>query len=204
MLHYKTIDPATLELLKSLLAIPEFENLRLAGGTSLALQIGHRTSVDLDLFGALSIEPDEVLEIIRPLGNISIIKNSKNIHIFTINNIKVDLVNYGYPWLAPVNNTDFLRLAGLEDICAMKLAAITGRGTKKDFIDVYFLLQYFSLKEMLRLYSEKYTDGSIFMVIKSLSYFDDAEEEPEPLMFSIIDWNVIKEEMQKQISSLTF
>ena len=126
MLHYKTIDPATLELLKNLLAIPEFESLRLAGGTSLALQIGHRTSVDLDLFGALSIEPDEVLEIIRPLGNISIIKNSKNIHIFTINNIKVDLVNYGYPWLAPVNNTDFLRLAGLEDICAMKLAAITG------------------------------------------------------------------------------
>lgn len=203
MLHYKTINPATLELLKNLLAIPEFESLRLAGGTSLALQIGHRTSVDLDLFGVLSIEPDEVLETIRPLGNISIIKNSKNIHIFTINNIKVDLINYGYPWLVPVNNTDFLRLAGLEDICAMKLAAITGRGTKKDFIDIYFLLQYFSLEEMLHFYSEKYTDGSIFMVIKSLSYFDDAEEEPEPLMFSITDWDMIKREIQKQVSFLS-
>lgn len=203
MLHYKTIEPSTLELLKALLAIPEFKSLRLAGGTSLALQIGHRTSIDLDLFGVISKESDEILEIIRPLGNIITIKNSKNIHIFIINNIKVDIINYAYPWLAPANNADSLRLADMKDICAMKLAAIAGRGTKKDFIDIYFLLQHFTLEEMFRFYSDKYTDGSTFMIAKSLSYFDDAEEDPEPLMFNQIDWHVIKQEIQKQISSFS-
>ena len=202
MLHYKTIEPATLELLKALLAIPEFEYLRLAGGTSLALQIGHRTSIDLDLFGVLSVEPNEVLELIRPLGNISIIKNSRIIHSFIINNIKVDLINYRYPWLTDTNNSDSLRLASIKDICAMKLAAVAGRGTKKDFIDVYFLLQHYSLQEMLRLYKEKYTDGSTFMIIKSLSYFDDAEDEPEPFMFENIDWDMVKQTILKELSSL--
>ncbi|MBP3518170.1 MAG: nucleotidyl transferase AbiEii/AbiGii toxin family protein [Parabacteroides sp.] len=203
MLHYKTIETSTLELLKALLAIPDFANLRLAGGTSLALQIGHRTSIDLDLFGTISKEPDEILEIIRPLGNIITLKNTRNIHTFIINNIKVDIIHYTYPWLAPANNTDSLRLASMKDICAMKLAAIAGRGTKKDFIDIYFLLQHFTLDEMFHFYSEKYADGSLFMIIKSLSYFDDAEEDPEPLMFNHIEWHVIKQEIQKQISSFS-
>ena len=91
----------------------------------------------------------------------------------------------------------------MEDICAMKLSAITGRGTKKDFIDIYFLLQYFTLKEMLALYSQKYSDGSTFLVLKSLSYFEDAELEPDPFMLTDINWNTIKNSikshLQKQI-----
>lgn len=85
----------------------------------------------------------------------------------------------------------------------MKLAAVAGRGTKKDFIDVYFLLQHYSLQEMLRLYKEKYTDGSTFMIIKSLSYFDDAEDEPEPFMFENIDWDMVKQTILKELSSLS-
>lgn len=203
MLHYKTIEPATLELLKKLLAIPGFENLRLAGGTSLALQIGHRTSIDLDLFGLLDMEPEEVLDAIRSLGTVTILKNSRTIHIFMLNNIKVDIVNYNYPWLTPPNETDNLRLAGMEDICAMKLAAVAGRGTRKDFIDVYFLLRSFTLQEMFHFYSVKYTDASPFMVIKSLIYFEDAEKDPEPLMFEPLEWDTLKLELQKQVQSLS-
>ena len=75
----------------------------------------------------------------------------------------------------------------------MKLAAVTGRGTKKDFIDIYFLLLQFSLKEMMEFYKNKYADGSDFLVLKSLTYFEDAEQEQEPFMFNNISWHVIKE-----------
>lgn len=203
MLHYQTIEPATLELLKKLQAIPEFCDLRLVGGTSLALQIGHRTSIDLDLFGPLDMQPEEIVDTIRSLGAVSILKNARSIHIFMVDNIKVDIVNYSYPWLSPLIKTDNLRLASLEDICAMKLAAITGRGTRKDFIDVHFLLRYFTLEEMFSFYQQKYADGSPFMVIKSLTYFDDAEAEPEPLMFEATNWETLKTELQKQVSSLS-
>nr|WP_129732212.1 nucleotidyl transferase AbiEii/AbiGii toxin family protein [Parabacteroides goldsteinii] len=202
MLHYKTIDPATLELLKNLQAIPEFEQLRLVGGTSLALQIGHRKSVDIDLFGQINLEPDELLDVIRPLGNIMTFKNSQNIHVFTINDVKVDIVNYSYPWLTQGMNIDNLLLANQRDICAMKLAAVTGRGTRKDFIDIYFLLRSFTLKEMLNYYIQKYADGSPFMVMKSLTYFEDAEDEPEPYMFESVSWDSIKTEIRDQASRL--
>ena len=203
MFQYQTIEPATLELLKNLLAIPEFQNLRLAGGTSLALQIGHRKSIDLDLFGTLEFEPDEILDILNSIGSLTTIRNMRNIHVFMINGIKVDIINYSYPWLYQANKADDLRLASIKDIAAMKLAAIAGRGTRKDFIDIHFLLRQFSLQEMLDLYTAKYADGSVFMILKSLIYFDDAENDPEPFMFETIDWNLIKSELRDQVAKLT-
>jgi hypothetical protein len=101
-------------------------------------------------------------------------------------------VNYPYPWLKPALNVDGLSLATIEDIAAMKLAAIAGRGSKKDFIDLYFILQRFSLKEILTFYSKKYHDGSVFLVLRSITYFDDAEEELMPKMLINISWNEIK------------
>lgn len=203
MLYYNTIDPSTLALLRSLQSIPEFGNLRLVGGTSLALQIGHRTSIDLDLFGTLLPEADEVLELLRPLGSLTTIKNTRNIHQFILNGIKVDIINYAYPWLNEAKTTDNLRLAGMEDIAAMKLAAVTGRGTRKDFIDIWYLLRNFTLEEMLTSYTNKYADGSTFMVIKSLTYFEDAENEPEPYMFEPIDWETIKSDIREHAAKLT-
>lgn len=203
MLHYETIEPATLELLKKLQDLPVLGNARLVGGTALALQIGHRKSIDIDLFGTLQTERTDLVQDLNLIGNVIQLKASPNIHIFTIDGIKVDIVNYPYPWLSSVRTGNGIRLAALEDICAMKLSAITGRGTKKDFIDIYFLLQYFTLKEMLALYSQKYSDGSTFLVLKSLSYFEDAELEPDPFMLTDINWNTIKNSikshLQKQI-----
>jgi len=193
MLHYETIDPTTLELLKNLLQIPEFSDLRLAGGTSLALQIGHRKSIDLDLFGKLEADSFAVSSHLSRLGESILLKQTQNIHIYLINGIKVDLVNYPYPWIEEINDRDQLRLAGKSDIAAMKLAAITGRGTRKDFIDLYFLLREFDLETMLRFYSEKFYDGSPFLVLKSLTYFEDAEQDPDPFMIGEIEWQSVKE-----------
>lgn len=192
MLYYETIDPPTLELLKNLLAFREFSELRLAGGTSLALQIGHRKSIDLDLFGKLEADEFSISRCLNNLGPVVLLKQSQNINIYLVNGVKVDLVNYPYPWIESVNNSDQLRLAGKKDIAAMKLAAITGRGTRKDFIDLYFLLQENSLKTLLSYYTEKFSDGSPFLVLKSLAYFDDAENEETPYMLKNIKWNVVK------------
>jgi len=83
-------------------------------------------------------------------------------------------------------------LADIMDIAAMKLAAITGRGTKKDFIDLYFLLRHFDLQQMLDFYNQKYSDGSEFLVLKSLSWFEDAENNEPPVMLIPENWENIK------------
>lgn len=198
MLFYKTIDSTTLELLKKLQAIAVFKNLRLAGGTSLALQLGHRKSIDLDLFGTLQTDDSTFSEALALFEKVTWLKKTPNINIFSINDVKVDFVNYTYPWLEEMNSDGSLRLAGLKDIAAMKLAAVTGRGTKKDFIDIYFLLQKYTLKEMMQYYKNKYADGSDFLVLKSLTYFEDAEQEQEPVMFNNISWQAVKDTVLKK------
>lgn len=195
MLYYSTIESETLELLKKLQQLPSLQNTRLVGGTALALQIGHRKSIDIDLFGDITAEEDILIEELKELGSLKIIKNSKNVRIYLLNNTKVDIVNYTYPWLDKAVYEDDICMASIKDIAAMKLAAVTGRGSKKDFIDICFLSRKYTLKEMLSFYSEKYPEGSDFMVLKSLSYFEDAEQDPNPNMQQNLTWEQAKEQI---------
>ncbi len=192
MLHLSAIDTSTLELLKSIMHCDEFTNLRLVGGTSLALQLGHRKSIDLDLFGEIIFEHIDRTKAFNKFEKVVILKKSKNINILSIDDVKIDFVNYSYPWLQKQLLIDEIRLAGIEDIAAMKLAAITGRGSRKDFIDIYFLLQKYDIREMLGFYREKYFDGSEYLVLKSLTYFDDAEEDLDVEMLKDVPWATIK------------
>ena len=193
MLHYQTIDAGTLELLRKLQGSSGFENLRLVGGTGLALQYGHRKSVDIDLFGNITIDGIEMAKKLNQTGTAIQLKKSENINIYLLDNIKVDIVNYPYPWLNEPVNEDGLVLAHKEDIAAMKLSAITGRGSKKDFIDLYFLLQEYKLQQLLSFYQLKYHDGSMFLVIKSLGYFDDADSDEFPVMLEPTNWETVKD-----------
>lgn len=138
MLHHETIDSKTLGLLRKLQQIPAFSNLRLVSGTSLALQIGHRKSIDINLFGNINADNITISKSIDKIAEVTSLKKSKNINIYLINDIKVDVVNYHYKWLENPIIKDDIVLAGKKDIAAMKLSAITGRGTKKDFIDLFF------------------------------------------------------------------
>ena len=192
MLYYKSVSPKILGLLKKIRANNIFNNLRLVGGTALALQIGHRKSVDIDLFGEINLADDEIKEHLNKIGKVKTLTSSKYIKIYTIDNIKVDIVKYPYPWIYDPIIEDNPVLAHILDIVSMKLSAITNRGTKKDFIDIYFLLQNYTLKDILRLYEKKYPDGSVFFVLKSLVYFEDAENEPMPEMFTDISWEEVK------------
>jgi len=195
MLQLSTIESGTLELLKKLQKSQLLGKARLVGGTALALQIGHRKSIDLDFFGELNFDIQELIDEIKEFAELIVLSESKNIHIYSVNGIKVDFVNYKYPWLEDAVVEDGIILASIKDIAAMKISAIIGRGTKKDFIDIAFLLQRFSLKEILDFYSSKYNDGSIFMALKSLTYFDDAETDIMPDMLIKKSWTQAKKEI---------
>ena len=203
MFFYNTIERQTLELLRRIQSISDFQNLRLVGGTALALQIGHRSSVDLDFFGELTLDWIELNGALRTAGKVTVIKQTQNMHIFSINGIKVDFVNYPYPWLKDAVSEDDIILADIDDIAPMKLSAVTNRGTKKDFIDIYHLLRRFSLEDILSLYEKKYSDGSPFLVLKSLTYFDDADEDEPPLMFDNTEWNDVKCLIRNEVSRIS-
>lgn len=205
MLQYKTIASTTLELLTKLQQIKGLRNSRLVGGTALALQIGHRISVDLDLF--TDNPEDDFLSIIAAIKSmgcqLEIRKQTSNILIAMINDIKVDIVHYPYPWLENEISENKISLASMKDIAAMKLSAITNRGTKKDFIDLYYLLKNYSLEDMLNLYQKKYDTSSIFMVLKSLTWFDDADKELQPRMFDEnFDWDNVKEKITEEVKRI--
>lgn len=202
MLHLETIEPKTLELLRKLQAISIFEDTRLVGGTALALQFGHRKSIDLDIFGSIIVAPEEIQDVCRGIGKLEISKASKNINIYWVDGIKVDCVNYPYEWLEECVVLDGIRLASISDIAAMKISAIINRGTKKDFIDLHFLLNEISLNDILDLYEQKYPEGSRFIAIKSLTYFEDAESDPMPYMFYDVTWEVVKASIIKEVQKL--
>ncbi len=192
MLQYESISPNTLDLLKKIQSLGFAKDLRLVGGTALALQIGHRISVDLDLFGNTSASLEEIVYELSSVSSVSPLSSSKMMRFLIVDGVKVDIVSYPYPWLdVPVVENGIV-LAGIRDIAAMKLSAITNRGTKKDFIDYYFLLKSYSLGEMFDIYIEKYSDAQLFSAIKSLTYFEDAESDPMPRMLKEVDWGEVK------------
>lgn len=202
MLSYQTVEPHTLELLKELSAVPEFSSLRLVGGTSLALQYGHRTSVDLDFFGTFD-EDIQFSEILRRYGQLTIIKESSRIKVFQLDGIKVDFVHYDYPWLNPPLKVDGLTLATPPDIAAMKVNAIEGRGSKKDFIDLYYLLRHYTLKDVLSFYQQKYPEHSVFRALMSMSYFEDADIQPTPRLFADVSWEEMKQSILLEVKKLS-
>ncbi len=203
MLSYQTIDPYTLELLTQLMGEPLLSETRLVGGTALALLYGHRNSVDLDFFGKLHDDKLAVRSCLEKLGKISVHKETDSIRIYDLDGVKIDFVDYSrYCWLDGPVVEDNLRLASPKDIAAMKINAIEGRGTRKDFIDIYYLLQHYSLPEILDFYKEKYPEYSIFRALMCLSYFEDAEKQVMPRMFTSDSWEEMKIYILKEVEAI--
>lgn len=204
MLQTFTVAAGTLELIKDLQKIIEFSNLRLVGGTALSLYLGHRNSIDIDLFGTHNLSSEDIVELLKERGwKIELINKTKNIITLFCNQIKVDIVQYNFPWLDELIEEEGIRLASKKDIAAMKLYAITGRGTKKDFIDLYYLLQEYTLEEMIGFFKEKYKEISLFMVVKSLGYFEDAENYEMPKMYTNVSWEEIKDKIKSELKRLS-
>ena len=203
MLQFQTVESNTLELLRSLMQKEYLNSFVLVGGTALALQLGNRKSIDLDLFSNTDFSSNELL--ISLLNDYQIVVNNQlsQTLISTINEVEVDFIKFHYPFIRPIVIIENIRMASLEDIAAMKLDAITGRGSKKDFYDLFFLLKQYSIDELFSFYTEKYPHQTTFHVARSLTYFEDAEMQPNPVVFDkTITWEVVKQKIISSIQTL--
>lgn len=199
MLYATAVEKKLLGILKKLQERELFSDLRLVGGTALALQCGHRISVDIDLFGRVNIDADVMSMELAAFDKVQVLNSSSNMIFVTIDGVKVDIVNYRPKWIEEAVVIDGYRMAGLRDIAAMKLSAITNRGRKKDFYDLCELLQHLSLSEMMDAMTQKYPENSPFLTIKSLSYFADAEEDADPESLRKLSWKEVKSEVLSTI-----
>lgn len=197
MLHKFVLGPTAFSLLKDLMALDVLKDFYLVGGTALALQIGHRESIDLDLFCDSAFDQDLILsELPHPF---EVGPRSKIMMGIYMNKVKTDFVQYPFPRKNPLVNVEEIRMADKLEIAAMKLWAITRRGSRKDFIDIYFLLQFFPLKEMIEFFKIKFEGVDLFMVLRSLKYFADAEEDPMPIMYSKDRWETMKQKVSDEV-----
>ena len=146
----------------------------------------------MDFFTSEFIEHEEILINIKSIGKVDVVSKSKYISCFFMNDVKVDFVSLPYHWIDDPIIEDSISLASINDIAAMKLSAITNRGSKKDFIDLQLIMKHLELKKMMSLYHQKYPDGMEMLVLRSLMYFDDADLQPDPVMLTEYDWNEVK------------
>jgi len=186
------------------MALPELTNFSLVGGTALALKFGHRISVDLDLFSSEPFDQELVLNALSKEFGSNFLYEGRNVKfgIFCyISNIKVDIVHYPHPAIAPIENTQRIRLYSTEDIVAMKVNAILGRGVKKDFYDIYELLSVYSIQQFIDAYYEKYPRQMLLISIpEALTYFADAEETEAPISLKGQTWEKVKQQIQKAVN----
>jgi Nucleotidyl transferase AbiEii toxin, Type IV TA system len=204
MLQTRTVAPRTLELLKRLMSIPALEQFYLVGGTALALQLGHRVSIDLDLFTPEPFDKRDLLDLLNAhFDDVLLESEGASMLITNVQQVKVDFVKMGYPVLFPHLEMEGVRILDIRDIAPMKLKAIAQRGSKKDFYDIYYLLDHLPLAEMLRLFSEKFKQQEIFHIIKSLTYFEDAENYADPKVFDkTVAWEKVKNGVFKAVQAL--
>ena len=182
MLHLSTIDNSTYLLLRKIFTIEIIkENFALAGGTSLALQIGHRSSIDLDMFCAQPFDVKELEIILTTSRDFSFdyIGNNSRMLFGSIDNIKCDFVPEPATLLEPFIVVDGIRYFSIKDIAAMKMHTICGRGKKKDFFDIYALLQSFDKETLIQWFTQKYDEKQLFFFWRSILYFEDAENDPD-------------------------
>lgn len=179
--------------------LPQLKDFVLVGGTALSLQIGHRKSIDIDLFSNKEFDIAEVENTLIQNFDFKVLNKTKGSLMGHVNQIKVDVIAHRYQWIKPAIIVDEMVLASLEDIAAMKLNAISNDGSRlKDFVDIAFLGRYFSVNEMIHFYSQKYPNINAIMAMKSLCYFEDVDFDVvidfinEPIEWEKIQADLIK------------
>lgn len=176
----------------------------LAGGTGLALQIEHRKSYDLDFFTEREFNTGEIIDFLKDNFDTQLEMSDKKTIKAQIDGIRFSLFYYDYPLLSGFKKFNGINLASIEDISAMKLVAITNRGAKRDFVDLYFISKMEGLKKLLGYYEKKYKKikPNIYNVLKALVYFDDAGNEPMPRMIKKVGWQEVKEYFRTEVKRM--
>jgi len=206
-LRWETVTPLMREVLQTVGRSALCPRFYLAGGTALALQLGHRQSADLDFFS----ETDEVRtemhqHVVQVLKAFSptIVEQVWGNLLLVVESLRVGFFGYGYPLIAPPVMTEGVPLASLTDIGLMKMDALVTRASRKDFHDLYAIARHISLRALLDLAPVKYPSVRDFeaMVVRTMAYFDRADqEEPLPLL-QVVDWETVKTFFREQAVAL--
>jgi predicted nucleotidyltransferase component of viral defense system len=203
MLHIETVESDTFSLLKRLLQMPALKNFSLVGGTALSLYYGHRISVDLDLFSHEAFDNVQIEEALRTeFGDEFQYKGNPAVFgIFCfIQNVKVDIVRYPHLPLFEPKEADGIRMYAPEDIAAMKVNAILGRGKKKDFWDISELLKHFSVENIMDWHKQKFPNQMLLISIPhALTYFVEADESEDPISLKEQTWENVQKHIQKEV-----
>ena len=203
-MHDEALSQSTRELLTVFTKHRKLlEGFYLTGGTALTLHLGHRESDDLDFFSQRPFNSQRLLQHLEPMGrsdNVELDKGTLNAYI---NKVKVQFLHYPYKLLEKPRDWKGITISSLIDIACTKCVTISTRGSKKDFIDMYALLQHYSLKEILRKVKQKYQeiDYSEPAILKSLVYFEEAQLQPMPRLHINVEWEEVKINISQKVKS---
>lgn len=201
MLQSATVSAGTLAILKAIMQMPELQQFNLVGGTSLALQMGHRLSIDLDLFTYEEFDSTRIIQALQPLGSLDILVDKPPFLQVRLDDLKIDFLKFPYPLVQEFIEIEGVRLVSIENIAVMKLLAIARRGVKKDFFDLYFLLERFSMTEIVKLFETKMPNVDMFHIFKSMTYFEDADPEADPKMLLKVTWAAVKKVIIQKVQA---
>lgn len=206
-MHEKVISKKAVALLEKMekAALALLEGWILAGGTGLALQLGHRISDDFDFFRIDDFDAHKLHGALKQIGEYEMLQEESHTLTVLMNGIKLSFFVIKDPFLFEGIPYRFFHIADVRDIALMKLVAISGRGSRKDFIDLYMLLRGgMSLPEYFALLPKKYGKGrdNAYHILKSLTYFEDAEQEPMPRMLEPFDWEECKRYFIRQAQAI--
>jgi predicted nucleotidyltransferase component of viral defense system len=195
-MHDEILNNVQQSALALLSQISEVQSFYLAGGTALALHLGHRESVDFDFFRQTDFIPQRLLNCLPTPPPLSVLQEERNTLTVMLHNVKISFFAYPHALIRPsLSGPCGFEVADVPDIAAMKLAAIAGRGSRKDFVDVYFISQQcLPLREVFQLLPVKFPahQYDLYHILRSLTYFADAEAEPIPRMLKPVAWEEIK------------
>lgn len=205
-MHSKVLSPRAWAVVRRLVSAGHLDGWILAGGTGLALEFGHRLSEDLDFFRAGAFEPQSLIDDLSGLGLLEVQSQAGGTLHITLDRIRLSFLRAQAPLLFPATPYRGLLIADSRDIAVMKIVAIGGRGSRKDFVDLFFLLRSgMALETVLALVRRRFTgvDFNEYHLLKSLAYFDDAESEPMPRMLRRASWPEIKKTIVAEVRRLS-
>lgn len=203
--HREVITPQIERTLQDLSQNSVLNRCYLSGGTGLALHLGHRRSRDLDFFSRDPVDPDQIVQRVQTLGGFSLVsKGADTLHVI-LEGTKISFLGYAYPVLFPFAAFLGVAVADPRDIACMKVSAIAGRGTKRDFVDLYTVSQQYGLRQVLEWFRQKFAQANYnrIHVLKSLTYFEEAEKEPMPDMLANFSWDEVKQFFLKEVPGLS-
>jgi hypothetical protein len=206
--HWETVTPSMRAIMQVVGQSELITRFYLAGGTALALQLGHRRSIDLDFFSEVDeVRPEThkqvlaVLQAYQPL----VVEQAWGNFLLLVQDLHVGFFGYGYRLVAPLLEAEGLPIASLTDIGLMKLDALATRASRKDFYDLHALAQRIPLRELLDLAPIKYPSVRDFeaMVVRHMVYFDRAEQEAPLATFQAVAWEEVKAFFREQAVRLS-